>query len=678
MIVDISNPSSPILKGSYNITGYYNSVSVSGNYAYVTLDKNGLVIVDISNSSSPILKGRYDTAGQARAISVSGNYAYIADYGNGLVILKTNIQNQTPIEGSLIQVEGSLEVYLIENGMKRHFTSPEALEWNGYSFDDVTSVTIETLQNYPDGQDISISQAIIDKYHALGGAPIFGASSGEGEKTGESDRDGIYCSYVNFENGAIECFQEGDRKGEAYAIFNPLFSKWASMGYGKSVLGYPIDNMSEVQNSIFETPFRYQNFANGTEKGALEYNISSGNVFEVHGAIFAKWGETGFAEGVMGLVTGDEKVAAPSKFGTVGKYSEFENGHIHWISDKDGENECNSYRGKSFITYGDLDAVYTSSLGTGGDLGFPIMDQKEIDEAGHGYCKFEGGTIEWDDSTGPYKVKLDSENPIIEINSPNNETNWQAGTIQIIQWSYTGNPGSTVEIEMLKDGQVELREFRVPIGENGRGFYEWKIEQSQTYGSDYQVRITSTSDVYTDTSDYFTISRSSNPLSVKIISPNNEDQIIEDEDVTFSSEVSGGVPPYKYEWKTTDGDILSNSQNFDINFYDYYGDNIKKLHSSGLVFLDLIVKDANGTWASAGRHIYVVPPSPTIDWEIWQNNKAAQYIPDKKDPYEIRIKITNIDDNPHYYSLKLDTPPGNDIPTNWEWKWKANPKTNRN
>ncbi|HIH93146.1 TPA: PKD domain-containing protein [Methanosarcina acetivorans] len=409
-IVDVSTPTSPTRVGSYDtedIDGNTRGVAVSGNYAYVVDGDKGLVIVDISNPTSPTLASSYDTDGNAKGIAVSGNYIYVADGDNGLVILRTDIQDQGLIDGSLVQVEGSSDVYLIKNGMKHLFTSPEALLWNEHSFDNIISVTSEILQNYPDGEDISISQPIIDKYHALGGEPIFGAPSGEGEKVGDQDSAGTYCSYVNFENGAIECFKNGDHTGEAYAIFNPLYTKWASLGYGKSVLGYPIDNMSEVQNSKFETPFRYQNFANGTENGSLEYNITSGNVFEIHGAIFAKWGSIGYADSVLGLVTTDEYEAAPSPFGTVGRYSKFENGTIHWISDKEGENEEHPYRGEAFVTSGYLNEVHTNLGGTSSDLGFPITDQREKD--GHDYCVFEGGIIDWNDSTGTYDVKLGYE-----------------------------------------------------------------------------------------------------------------------------------------------------------------------------------------------------------------------------------------------------------------------------
>ena len=65
MVVDVSNPSSPVIAGSCDSGGGAHSISISGNYAYVADGSNGLAIVDISNPSSPILKGGCDTDGAA-------------------------------------------------------------------------------------------------------------------------------------------------------------------------------------------------------------------------------------------------------------------------------------------------------------------------------------------------------------------------------------------------------------------------------------------------------------------------------------------------------------------------------------------------------------------------------------------------------------------------------------
>ena len=86
-IIDISNPSNPIFKGSYKISGGASGVQVVGNYAYVANGDSGLQIIDISNPTTPTLKGNYNTSGSAYSVQVVGNYAYIADRGSGLQII---------------------------------------------------------------------------------------------------------------------------------------------------------------------------------------------------------------------------------------------------------------------------------------------------------------------------------------------------------------------------------------------------------------------------------------------------------------------------------------------------------------------------------------------------------------------------------------------------------------
>ena len=87
VVVDISDPTNPTLVGSYNTAGYAAGMAVSGSYAYIADCDNGLVEVDISDPINPTLTRSYNTAGNARSVAVSGSYAYVADYDNGLVVL---------------------------------------------------------------------------------------------------------------------------------------------------------------------------------------------------------------------------------------------------------------------------------------------------------------------------------------------------------------------------------------------------------------------------------------------------------------------------------------------------------------------------------------------------------------------------------------------------------------
>ncbi len=97
----------------------------------------------------------------------------------------------------------------------------------------------------------------------------------------------------------------------------------------------------------------------------------------------------------------------------------------------------------------------------------------------------------------------------ITITSPNGGENWQSGSTHTIKWSYTGNPGTTVEIDLLKSGSlVRVITSGTSIGSSGQGSYRWRIN-SLSYGNDYQIKI-KTNSGYTSTSNYFTVNKRRN------------------------------------------------------------------------------------------------------------------------------------------------------------------------
>jgi len=93
--------------------------------------------------------------------------------------------------------------------------------------------------------------------------------------------------------------------------------------------------------------------------------------------------------------------------------------------------------------------------------------------------------------------------PAITVVSPNGGNTWSAGSTQRIQWSYAGNVGGFVKIELLQGGAV-IRTITssASVGSGGNGSYNWKIPSNQALGSDYAIRVTSRSNTtYIDTSD---------------------------------------------------------------------------------------------------------------------------------------------------------------------------------
>jgi PGF-pre-PGF domain-containing protein len=87
IILNITDPTSPELIGNYDTTALTSAVAVTGNYVCLADHYNGLVILDATDPKSPIFTGSYDTAGFAEGLAVADDHAYLADGSNGLVIM---------------------------------------------------------------------------------------------------------------------------------------------------------------------------------------------------------------------------------------------------------------------------------------------------------------------------------------------------------------------------------------------------------------------------------------------------------------------------------------------------------------------------------------------------------------------------------------------------------------
>jgi len=110
----------------------------------------------------------------------------------------------------------------------------------------------------------------------------------------------------------------------------------------------------------------------------------------------------------------------------------------------------------------------------------------------------------------------------IEINSPSGGEKWQHGKTHAIRWTYAGNPGATVRIDLLKGGVLSSTlATGVPIGTGGEGSYDWSIPSKQTTGTDYQIKVTvEANEAYTDTGVGFSIIKTPEKAGVIVKNPN--------------------------------------------------------------------------------------------------------------------------------------------------------------
>jgi PKD repeat protein len=82
----------------------------------------------------------------------------------------------------------------------------------------------------------------------------------------------------------------------------------------------------------------------------------------------------------------------------------------------------------------------------------------------------------------------------ITVISPNGGETWKRGTTQTISWSYTGDPGSTVTIVLLKAGtQVGTIKDSTSTGASGTGSYSWSLGTTGMTGNDFRIKVLSVS-----------------------------------------------------------------------------------------------------------------------------------------------------------------------------------------
>jgi len=81
-IIDVSNPAQPVLRGSYRLANWADSLSLSHGLAYVTY-RDGFQIIDVANPTLPVLRGSFDAQlSDAYRVSISDGLAYVWNPGN--------------------------------------------------------------------------------------------------------------------------------------------------------------------------------------------------------------------------------------------------------------------------------------------------------------------------------------------------------------------------------------------------------------------------------------------------------------------------------------------------------------------------------------------------------------------------------------------------------------------
>ncbi len=88
-VVDVADPTKPVLLSSTRFPGVFNQlrIRVQGDRAYLACNSAGLLVVDIADAALPKLLGRWDSPGLALGVDVADGFAFVADQFYGLQIV---------------------------------------------------------------------------------------------------------------------------------------------------------------------------------------------------------------------------------------------------------------------------------------------------------------------------------------------------------------------------------------------------------------------------------------------------------------------------------------------------------------------------------------------------------------------------------------------------------------
>ena len=155
-------------------------------------------------------------------------------------------------------------------------------------------------------------------------------------------------------------------------------------------------------------------------------------------------------------------------------------------------------------------SVITNASGVWSQTGFQMGTAYRVTPSRAGYTFNPTYSNFSDESIGLNFIGTPVIPSGLTVVSPNGGENWKTRSSHAITWTYTGNPGSKVKIELLQNGILNRTiTTKASIGSGGSGSYNWKISRSQATGTDYKITITSTTtSSATDTSNgNFSISK---------------------------------------------------------------------------------------------------------------------------------------------------------------------------
>jgi hypothetical protein len=132
-----------------------------------------------------------------------------------------------------------------------------------------------------------------------------------------------------------------------------------------------------------------------------------------------------------------------------------------------------------------------AAVDTGGDI-FPTIATDAKGRWIGGWSTSDTlGNTKGTDADVVFAISDQLSNGTLSLVAPNGGEKWPRGKRRTIEWTSTGDPGSEVMLELLRNGGV-VTTIKSSTGNDGN--HKWKIPQGLAAGTKYKVRITSTGD----------------------------------------------------------------------------------------------------------------------------------------------------------------------------------------
>jgi hypothetical protein len=175
--------------------------------------------------------------------------------------------------------------------------------------------------------------------------------------------------------GHLAHFQHGSiyqaPGGAAHAIWGALHTKWKATGYAEGVLGYPTTD----NRKAFDGQGDLAHF----EHGSIYDAPGSAGPHAVWGPVHDAWAAHAYAEGPLGYPTTDTCAA----FDGQGSFARFQNGSVYWAPGAP----------TAHAVWGPLAAVYAAHAYASGPLGYLTTDVTTAFDGKGSYVHCQHGAI---------------------------------------------------------------------------------------------------------------------------------------------------------------------------------------------------------------------------------------------------------------------------------------------